>query len=970
MKRLILSAGLLFSAVVCTQAAKVTIVHAGGASFQEKLAAKELRRYIYLLTDTLPSIESKGSGDTILVRVDDALEVEEYRLVTDATGTQLTITGGSPVATLYGAYQVIEHLGVRFYLHGDVIPDFKTAWEMPVLNETGKPLFALRGILPFHDFFEGPDWWNVDDYKAYVGQMAKLRMNFIGLHQYPPTQSGEPTVWIGLPEDTDEQGQVSFTYPALFANTERPGWGNLPMKTSGYAGGAATLFPGDMYGPDAMAGHFPWPKGQADTNEVFTKTAAMYHDAFTLAQSFGIKICVGTEAPLTVPGEVQARLKAQGRNPSDPDVVKDLYTGMFKRLSGAFPVDYYWLWTPENWTWGSNTMSEYETVMQDIQSALAGLEQAGDPLKLGTCGWVLGPAHDRAALDDVLPDTSPMACISRNLGHEGIEPAFANLVGRPKWAIPWLENDVNMVGPQPWVGRMRYDAVDALRFGCTGLFGIHWRTKALEMNVASLAAAGWDQSWVPEGFDVTPVEPVESMEGALGGGVAKFGEPVSGTDTQAVFQTVRYGVAAYSLNVPNGSYSVTLQLNEPLHTEAGKRVFGVKIQGSSVVTDLDIFARADRNHALNLTYPDIEVTDGTLRIDFSQQVELPCIAGIVIEGNTKAVNQIASQPFSRRINCGGPAMAEYEADLEAGGGVKPSPKSRSMPIDDFYLDYARANFGQSVAIPLAELLAGIDGLNMPQVSEWEAGPGSIIVNKTPWESVRKDFEFVDQMAALRSKVVGAGNLDRFDYWLQTYQAASAMAEAGCLRAELDQAMEAKKWQAALSLRIELARLWTQIMTLQTSIVRTPGELGTIANLEHQTRGRRQFVAGHDEELVKALGRPLPPEAAPGEVYTGPAQLILPTVRSMVVRGETLKLKIIALDQQPVQSVKVHVRPLAGDTWREIPAQHVGRAVYAATLPAAQDDFEYGVSAVTASGERLIWPPTAPKINQTVVVAPE
>ena len=44
------------------------------------------------------------------------------------------------------------------------------------------PLFALRGIQPFHDFPEGPDWWNRDQYLAMIGQLPKLRMNFFGLH--------------------------------------------------------------------------------------------------------------------------------------------------------------------------------------------------------------------------------------------------------------------------------------------------------------------------------------------------------------------------------------------------------------------------------------------------------------------------------------------------------------------------------------------------------------------------------------------------------------------------------------------------------------------------------------------------------------------------------------------------------------------------------------------------------------------
>ena len=53
---------------------------------------------------------------------------------------------------------------------------------MPILDETRKPLFELRGIQPFHDFPEGPDWWNRDGYKAVLGQLPKMGMNFFGLH--------------------------------------------------------------------------------------------------------------------------------------------------------------------------------------------------------------------------------------------------------------------------------------------------------------------------------------------------------------------------------------------------------------------------------------------------------------------------------------------------------------------------------------------------------------------------------------------------------------------------------------------------------------------------------------------------------------------------------------------------------------------------------------------------------------------
>ena len=83
-----------------------------------------------------------------------------------------------------------------------------------------------EGIQPFHDFPEGPDWWNRDQYLAVIGQLPKLRMNFFGLHTYPEERpNAEPTVWIGLPGDIGANGKVRSSYPSSYMNTLRGNWG-------------------------------------------------------------------------------------------------------------------------------------------------------------------------------------------------------------------------------------------------------------------------------------------------------------------------------------------------------------------------------------------------------------------------------------------------------------------------------------------------------------------------------------------------------------------------------------------------------------------------------------------------------------------------------------------------------------------------------------------------------------------------
>ena len=956
----IITLGAAQAAVVISPPAKPTPV--------DMLAAREVQRYVYLRTGSLPSISSRPAAERIVL-VRKPIGAQHYRITTTRSNGRTTwsIIGGDDSGILYGTYRFAEKLGVRFYLHGDVVPDARLA-KLPDINETGKPIFSIRGIQPFHDFSEGPDWWNTDDYLAYISQLPKMRMNFIGLHCYPEGMA-EPGVWIGTASDVAPNGHVRSSYVSHWSNTAHTvGWGYSAMPTSEYCSGASMLFPSEQYGPDALGGFLPGPETPEQCNQVFNSAGDMFRTAFSYAKSIGVKTCVGTETPLTVPALVRDRLKQQGKDPGDPSVVREVYKGMFTRIARAYPVDYYWLWTPEGWTWGGNSPEQTQATINDIQSALAALDSIGNPFTLATCGWVLGPVQNRAALDTILPKNSPMSCINRSVGHSAVEPSFAGIKDRPKWAIPWMENDPVLTAPQPWVGRMRYDAVDAKRLGCTGLLGIHWRTKQMSQNVAALAAAGWDQSWVPASHAADRAA-MERKTGPLGGQIVAFTNPVDGTDEDPVYQSVRYNVDGYRLAVPNGAYTVTLKFNEPHYPQPGKRVFGVKLQGKQVLEHFDMFARAGQNKAQDFTYPDTKVADGVLRIDFVREIEYPCIAGIVIEGRTKA-----GRNYARKINCGGPAFQGYEADNQQSGE---KDDGRTMPVEGFYIDYARASFGDSVAVDAGRILASIDGRGLPEPVGWLGGPGGAAPNRAPWEKVKARYSFVAKLAGLRSRIHAPGDLERFDYWLNTYRYMRTMAELGCLRGDLDAKAEAiaaekdaSKQQslacAALDSRVRLSRLWEQAIALQLSAVDTPGEMGTIDNLERHSRKNLQFLAKHDDLLVKALGAPLPKSVELSKAYSNPARITVPTVRTQARVGESLSIRVIILDKAQSSNAALYWRPIGHGEYHKVALSHVGRAVYEAKLPKASGSFEYYITAQT-SGGKLTWPATAPKISQTVVV---
>jgi hypothetical protein len=79
------------------------------------------------------------------------------------------------------------------------------------------------------------------------------------------------------------------------------------------------------------------------------------------------------------------------------------------------------------------------------------------------------------------------------------------------------------------------------------------------------------------------------------------------------------------------------------------------------------------------------------------------------------------------------------------------------------------------------------------------------------------------------------------------------------------------------------------------------------------------------------------------------------------------LNVIVLDNQPAKTATLFWRKLGPGGFKKVNLKHIARAVYSVALPAAQEDLEYYISARTASGEKLVWPATAPAQNQTVVL---
>ena len=504
------------------------------SSHFEKLAALELRRYIYLVTNNLARLSqydgtnrldrSKhlfiiSTVDLLMKNYNDVIKgMKQFELpelnskqsehvifstMKDHQQNQITfLVGADPLSALYAVYSYCERfLKIRFTMQSDILPHVSNPnrqvyYSPPHANPDEMihftASFAIRGIQPFHDFPEGPDWWSADDYKAIYTQISKMKLNFVGLHTYP---LNEPSVWVGTPSQVNIDGTVQTSYPTSWMSSLQGTWGYNAMNTSDYYLGSKGMFDSNCStgNSNVNAGddYCPLPATMKASNEVFHRAGRLLNDTFTWASKYcGIQTCVGTEIPLTKPN---ASISTQ-----------EYYEGMFKRISLTHQLDYYWLWTPEGWEWsGINSSNPVVPAAVDdintaykVLSSLPNLPGVGPNVNfsLVLSGWVLGPLPDRTFFDTRIPaGVVAMSSLDQQVGWSPVDPAYAKVTIHKKWAIPWLEDDPGLAALEIWVNRTMEHALAAKQYGCDGLLGIHWRTLEVSPALEAMSLVAWSQ---------------------------------------------------------------------------------------------------------------------------------------------------------------------------------------------------------------------------------------------------------------------------------------------------------------------------------------------------------------------------------------------------------------------------------------------------------------------------------------------
>jgi len=491
------------------------------ASSQERFAVLELQRYLYRLSGKMPVITSRPveSGTSIalgtpgsnpfvarlakhLSLTKEAVGDEGYHLKVLSQGRQhlLVIAALKPVGVLYGVYDLLERLGIGFYLGGDTFPPKGLPVRVPAdLDQVCKPVFGIRGSLPWYNFLDSPTTWDLQDYKHFFEQMAKQRFNFVGFHTYD-SEPFVPYEW---------QGQLVYAGP--LASSLTYGWGTVRgLKTADFGFGTGEYFDRDPFASRSLL-------EATDPRAQILSSCKLLGEALNFARGLGIKVCLGFE--LT-------------GDPTDPETVARLEARL-QSLIRMYPMlDYVWFWQSEGLGGGSELPDESSPLGMLARKEGKYFAYLGDPRRIaeavrishyaniayrilkrltpGKGVIVSGWGGDRwmrfsdfyEGLDRTLPKDIVFAALD-NIDPTA-EPNVSAVYGklspeRQRWPIPWWESDGGGTRRDQWAPQCNTKPFvdlcrDALKKKCQGMLAIHWRTRDVEEVAGYQARFAWNPS--------------------------------------------------------------------------------------------------------------------------------------------------------------------------------------------------------------------------------------------------------------------------------------------------------------------------------------------------------------------------------------------------------------------------------------------------------------------------------------------
>ena len=135
----------------------------------------------------------------------------------------LCIAGNDAEGVLYGVYTLLsDYYGVGFYMSGDVLPAGKAELTIPEVDYYGAPRQKIRGFLPWTNFPQSATSYSFEDYRYVIDQMARMRMNFLFIHDYTGS-AGHNEMFTNIGHNGIFE-LVWFTTLRSGHNWRMPGW--------------------------------------------------------------------------------------------------------------------------------------------------------------------------------------------------------------------------------------------------------------------------------------------------------------------------------------------------------------------------------------------------------------------------------------------------------------------------------------------------------------------------------------------------------------------------------------------------------------------------------------------------------------------------------------------------------------------------------------------------------------------------
>ncbi len=234
---------------------RIAIVTGADAPAVERHAAAELSGYLSKLFGirAVPGTAAPESAGTVLLLVgsprSNALIKQSPGAVRfDGLGEQgivverttlgarpaLVVGGGSPQATLWAVYDLVErYWGVRYLLHGDVMPP-RTSFRLPDAHVRMEPLLPVRQWRVANEFACGPASWGLADYRPVLDQLAKMKFNRLLVvlwphqpylhYEYAGIARSSADLFFGyrFPITADMPGRALFKGAGEFWNPDLP----------------------------------------------------------------------------------------------------------------------------------------------------------------------------------------------------------------------------------------------------------------------------------------------------------------------------------------------------------------------------------------------------------------------------------------------------------------------------------------------------------------------------------------------------------------------------------------------------------------------------------------------------------------------------------------------------------------------------------------------------------------------------